>query len=1029
MKKHIILIALCAPIFLQAQFLKPLPEFSETPLGEVSLNVGDQTPQPATIPSLNSRTFQSQGFNKTRIDSEDRVVIRLSSANIPGRTVAEKELALTQRILQAKDLDGDAYQLNIRQSGISESGKHESFQLQYNGVPVFGSEVTIHKKEKGEVLILGRLKKVTPAISTKPSMNLELAVETARAQLKDLLGWADLTDQQKKFLPGQKQEGGHLVVLNMDGVDHLCWALTVHPNLRHRWEIFVDAHSGEIIRYFPSHCQLFHGKNEGEKACSHSAAQKESSEADDNQFLPGPLTANALDLFNVNRTINVWEEGGLFYMIDASREMFNPSFSNFPDEPQGVVWTLDAQNGSPQSSNFNVSHVGSNNNTWADKVSVSAHYNGGVAYEYFRTVHNRNSINGQGGNVISIVNITNPDGSDMDNAFWNGTAMFYGNGAQAFNAPLAKGLDVAGHEIAHGVIQGEANLVYQVQSGALNESFADVFGAMIDRDDWQIGEDISNPSVFPSGTMRDMQDPHNGGTSSNFYWQPKHMDEYVNLPNTQQGDWGGVHINSGIPNHAFYLFATDVGKATAEQVYYDVLANYLVSHSEFIDMRIAVVDAAESMFGPTVKTAAENAFSAVGIGAGAGNDFQMDNETNPGDDIVLWADGTDLGFYFTDMSVVTISGTNQSSRPSISDDGTVIVFIDDQNRIKVIEVDYGTGDTDEYFLENDPQTIWRNISVSKDATKLALLTTEEDNKILVYDFDSGNLQEFTLENPTTSNPNTGGGSTTGDVKFADVLEWDITGENLLYDAFNELTTVFSEDISYWDIGVIQVWDKEANTFVQDGAITKLFTGLQENESLGNPTWSKDSPYIIAFDYRTTDFFNNPTYTILGANLETGEIGTIWENSVWGYPSYSPDDTELLFSSTNTNSEPLLGTIPLATDKINANGSPVGILLGPAWGLWYANGDRPLVGTHETEMKKDWKIVPNPTQGSFQIYVNQKEAGIYNYQLRDVFGRLVQSGELDNSYGDQTLDGLPSGSYFISIFQKDENLGTQMLVKQ
>ena len=103
-----------------------------------------------------------------------------------------------------------------------------------------------------------------------------------------------------------------------------------------------------------------------------------------------------------------------------------------------------------------------------------------------------------------MINVANSDGSDMDNAFWNGAVMFYGNGDQAFDAPLSKALDVAGHEMSHGVIQATANLEYQYESDAMNESFADIFASMIDRDDWQIGEDVANSAVFPSGTMRDM---------------------------------------------------------------------------------------------------------------------------------------------------------------------------------------------------------------------------------------------------------------------------------------------------------------------------------------------------------------------------------------------------------------------------------------------------------------------------------------------------------------------------------------------
>jgi Zn-dependent metalloprotease len=98
---------------------------------------------------------------------------------------------------------------------------------------------------------------------------------------------------------------------------------------------------------------------------------------------------------------------------------------------------------------------------------VSAHYNAGQAFEYFRNTFNRNSINGSGGNVISIINVTDENDGNMDNAFWSQTAMYYGNGDVAFQQ-LARGLDAAGHEMSHGVIDNTANLEYLSQSGALN---------------------------------------------------------------------------------------------------------------------------------------------------------------------------------------------------------------------------------------------------------------------------------------------------------------------------------------------------------------------------------------------------------------------------------------------------------------------------------------------------------------------------------------------------------------------------------
>ena len=95
-----------------------------------------------------------------------------------------------------------------------------------------------------------------------------------------------------------------------------------------------------------------------------------------------PQTAQ--DLFNINRTINTYQVGK-FYMIDGAHSMFKSS-SNMPNDPQGVIWTIDASNTAPQNSNFNADHITSNNNSWSNKTGVSAHYNGGKAYDYLKII-------------------------------------------------------------------------------------------------------------------------------------------------------------------------------------------------------------------------------------------------------------------------------------------------------------------------------------------------------------------------------------------------------------------------------------------------------------------------------------------------------------------------------------------------------------------------------------------------------------------------------------------------------------------
>ena len=114
------------------------------------------------------------------------------------------------------------------------------------------------------------------------------------------------------------------------------------------------------------------------------------------------------------------------------------------------------------------------NNSWLDKAAVSAHYHTGIVYDYYLNTHSRNSLNDDGGTIVSYVNISDQGGQPLEDAFWNGKAMYYGNGGTVL-AALAKALDVCGHEITHGVIQYTAGLINKDESGAINESFADIF--------------------------------------------------------------------------------------------------------------------------------------------------------------------------------------------------------------------------------------------------------------------------------------------------------------------------------------------------------------------------------------------------------------------------------------------------------------------------------------------------------------------------------------------------------------------------
>jgi Zn-dependent metalloprotease len=208
-----------------------------------------------------------------------------------------------------------------------------------------------------------------------------------------------------------------------------------------------------------------------------------------------------------------------------------------------------------------------------DTAINQAYDNFGYTYALFWEIFHRDSIDDQGMQIQGLVHF----GTDYDNAFWDGAGhMFFGDGDGQFLTDTTKGTDVVGHELTHGVTQNEANLIYRGQSGALNESISDVFGSLVKQyhlgqaaaeADWLIGADIVGPQLAPA--LRSMKEPGKANPHDN---QPATMDDYVRTAS----DNGGVHTNSGIPNHAFYIIATQLGGHAWEragQIWYDSLTS------------------------------------------------------------------------------------------------------------------------------------------------------------------------------------------------------------------------------------------------------------------------------------------------------------------------------------------------------------------------------------------------------------------------------------------------------------------------
>ncbi|RLV08636.1 peptidase M4 family protein [Streptomyces griseocarneus] len=244
----------------------------------------------------------------------------------------------------------------------------------------------------------------------------------------------------------------------------------------------------------------------------------------------------------------------------------------------------------------------------------------GATFDFYLKVYGRHSIDNAG----LPLNATVHYGENYDNAFWDGSQMVFGDGDGQLFVDFTIPVDVIGHELTHGVTQYTANLEYYGQSGALNESVSDVFGSMIkqyalgqtaDQADWLIGAGLLGPAIHGTA-LRSMKapgtaydDPQLGKDS-----QPATMDDYVRTSR----DNGGVHTNSGIPNHAFYLVATALGGHAWERAgkiwYATLTGGELASDADFAEFARLTAATARSLFGEgDAAQAVLKAWSQVGV--------------------------------------------------------------------------------------------------------------------------------------------------------------------------------------------------------------------------------------------------------------------------------------------------------------------------------------------------------------------------------------------------------------------------------
>ncbi|MDU4599580.1 MAG: M4 family metallopeptidase, partial [Clostridium sporogenes] len=517
---------------------------------------------------------------------------------------------ITQKKFNNSDEITKFFEKNISKFGVKkgslkntkavkdDKGKtHYHMIYQIEGIPVYyGRIVFTTEKDSSMDSINGRIDTAFENESWKDKVKLskDNAIEKAKNSLK---------------YDNLSKSNADLYLYNFEGNPYVVYLVNLVTN-DGDWNVFVNAENGSIVNKFNNTPTLIDNKDQ---KLPNAEEIKKSSEKVPN--INSVINVNGQSTKGQGKTslngivdIDLTYKDGKYYLKDSNKNIYlydiNNSWACLYNYPKSYIL---------RQSNL----VENNNNKFTDDkhvVAVDGYVNLSKTYDYYKNKFNRNSIDNKGMNVEGFIHA----GKNFNNAFWRDDlgSMFFGDGDGRVFSPLSKSLDIVGHELSHGVTSKESKLKYENESGALNESFSDIMGVAIDGKNFEIGEECYTPNI-PGDTMRDMKDPSRGD-------QPAHMKDFKYLPNDEDNDWGGVHTNSGIINHAAYLIADGMeksgeanGKDIMAKLFYRANCYQWDETTNFAKCRNDLIKVTKDLYGENSKHVkiVENAFDQVGITA------------------------------------------------------------------------------------------------------------------------------------------------------------------------------------------------------------------------------------------------------------------------------------------------------------------------------------------------------------------------------------------------------------------------------
>lgn len=568
--------------------------------------------------AVNKRAQASQKlFDKSKNASTAKNIQTLDSTKV--RSFAKSSNLTIRNVFEVKKADFDLAATDKMQLK-SVSDKHgrslATYQQMHNSVPVEGSIYKV-RENKNKIDAFGHISKKLPTSSSykvNASAALQNALNTVNA--KEYV-WQNKRLSSLVHEKISTKPEGELVYVGPNFSSelteyHLAWKYDIFATSPQSSQtIYVDANTGKIILKIDLQRDV-HIESTGVGKAKNNLRQ---SEVLNPNKLAYQTVGKGRARYSGDVTFNTkqYADG---YRLEAEQSKFKvPVYTinmNHADQPTDDVLTDFIDEDNNWNDLYNKDH---------DEVAIDIHWGVSKSIDYYAEKFNRNSVDDDGMVMFGLAHL----GTKVENASWTGGWMQFGDGN---NTPFVS-LGITGHELTHAVTQFSAGLIYQGESGAMNESFSDIFGVSIEfyagkdskNDIWMLGDEL-----YTHGSLRSMSNPKEQGQPDTY------GGEFWIDPANVGYDNGGVHMNSGITNYWYYLLAEGgegvndlnnsysikaIGLAKAEKIAYTTLTEYLSPSSNFSDMRQATLMATEDLYGLGSEEYKQvsNAWYAIGVGA------------------------------------------------------------------------------------------------------------------------------------------------------------------------------------------------------------------------------------------------------------------------------------------------------------------------------------------------------------------------------------------------------------------------------